>query len=51
MLVSIKWSLENLSKAFRIHHFEGNREQFKQVLELAQKEGIEYTRDIPDSMI
>jgi hypothetical protein len=51
MNISIKWCLDNLSKAYNIHYFEGSIEQFKEVLIKADEAGIIYTRDISDSLI
>ncbi len=51
MKVSVSWCLHNLSKAYRIHDFEGSPEQFKQVMKLAKERGIEFTKDIPEDLI
>lgn len=51
MKVSVEWCLKNLSKAFKIHEFNGSIEQFKKVLELAKKNKIEFTKDITAEMI
>jgi len=51
MRVSIKWCLNNIQKAFKIHYFEGNIRQFKEVLIKANELGIEDTIDIPQDLI
>jgi hypothetical protein len=51
MRVSIKWCLNNIQKAFKIHYFEGNIRQFKEVLIKANEMGIEDTVDIPQDLI
>ena len=51
MNISVKWCLENLQKAYKLHFFEGNINQFKKVLELAHERGIEYTKNVTDELI
>ena len=51
MNVSVKWCLENIKKAYRLHFFKGSLRQFEQVLIKANEIGIEYTRDIPKELI
>lgn len=51
MLVAIEWCLKNKNKAYKIHAFNGTFNQFVAVLVLAQNQGIEFTRDIPDELI
>jgi hypothetical protein len=51
MKVAVSWCLHNLSKAYRIHEFNGSHEQFKQVMLKAKEQGIEFTKDIPEELI
>lgn len=51
MLVSIDWCISNMSKAYRIHSFEGTFYQFTQVIFKAKELGIDYTKNIPEDLI
>lgn len=51
MKISVAWCLHNISKSYRIHDFKGTIEQFKECLIEAKKQGIEFTIDIPESLI
>lgn len=51
MKVSVIWCLSHLSKAYRIHYFEGTISQFKEVLVKANDLGIIFTNDIPDELV